>query len=393
MLHFLVGILMECLVGGLYELGSDVGTAKVLMLPPVVQRSSTEATSRHRFCTGKPKMQVLKKRRRDSVTSETRHRTEERRRNLCSVLVVIVLLPLVSAKSNQRHNNSNNRPPKFVLDDLEDGVGGGGGGRGGGDGGGDIVVRLKEGAATPPGSRILRLRAFDPDGDHLTFGVLGDRGSDGFLRIENHPDGDKADVFLNRVLDAETQSEFQAVLTLTDGRLGQGNFITRSLLLLVEDDNDNAPVFLPFPSAVSEREHSTTFPKVLLTLKATDRDRGIFGQVVYSLLSDDGGPFTVRTTSDGRGLVSVVGELDYEKKSVYELVVVASDQAGLGGGSRVNSATAAILIKVLDVSDRPPEFVSAPPVTRVPEDVERYSEVRRTFCICHLLGFFAHTVN
>jgi len=31
----------------------------------------------------------------------------------------------------------------------------------------DLVVRLREGAATPPGTRILRLKGSDPDGDSL----------------------------------------------------------------------------------------------------------------------------------------------------------------------------------------------------------------------------------
>jgi cadherin 23 len=67
------------------------------------------------------------------------------------------------------------------------------------------------------------------------------------------------------------------VLTLTDGRLGEGNFITQSLLLLVEDVNDNAPVFRPHPPAVSVREDSP--PRALAELEATDLDEGPYGQV------------------------------------------------------------------------------------------------------------------
>ena len=38
--------------------------------------------------------------------------------------------------------------------------------------GGDIVVRLREGPNTPIGSTIYRAKAFDADGDPLTFGVI-----------------------------------------------------------------------------------------------------------------------------------------------------------------------------------------------------------------------------
>ena len=78
---------------------------------------------------------------------------------------------------------------------------------------------------------------------------------------------------------AETETEHQILLTLTDGKLGAGKFITQSLILLVEDVNDNAPVFLPYPSSVSVPEHYGGAGTVIAEVEATDRDSGIFGQV------------------------------------------------------------------------------------------------------------------
>ncbi len=48
----------------------------------------------------------------------------------------------------------------------------------------------------------------------------------------------------------------------------------------------------------------------------------------------------------------MVRDLDFERKSVYELRVVAKDRASMGG--RENTATAALLVKVEDISDAPP---------------------------------------
>lgn len=50
---------------------------------------------------------------------------------------------------------------------------------------------------------------------------------------------------------------------------------------------------------------------------------------------------------------------------MYQLRVLAVDRANQG---KVNTGTAAILIKVQDVEDQPPEFVVASPVTRISED-------------------------
>ena len=72
-------------------------------------------------------------------------------------------------------------------------------------------------------------------------------------------------------------SEHEIVLTLTDGHLGSGRFITQSLLLLVQDANDNPPVFSRPQVSVEVEEHVTN--RVLATIHATDSDSGAFGQV------------------------------------------------------------------------------------------------------------------
>ena len=53
--------------------------------------------------------------------------------------------------------------------------------------------------------------------------------------------------------------------------------------------------------------------------------------------------------------------------------IVAKDRANFG---QVNSATTGLLIKVQDIEDKPPEFVSVPSVTRIAEDVPTFTEVR-----------------
>ncbi|XP_054269612.1 cadherin-23-like [Macrosteles quadrilineatus] len=238
-----------------------------------------------------------------------------------------------------------NRPPKFLIDGQT-----------------EIVLRLKEGSDTPAGSLIYRLRGVDPDGDTLTFGVREQIGHD-ILRIEG-VGVNEANVYLKKELDREVRDEYALVLTLTDGHLGEGNFITQSLLLLVEDVNDNEPIFRPYQSSLVVREDSG--PGILTTVEATDLDEGPYGQVVYSLQELDGENdlFSVSTVN-GKGVIRLVGRLDYERKFLYQLRVLAMDRSN---NERINTATAAILVKVQDVEDQPPEFVVVSPVTRVSED-------------------------
>lgn len=147
--------------------------------------------------------------------------------------------------------------------------------------------------------------------------------------------------------------------------------MTQSLLLLVEDVNDSEPVFVPFPSAIEVPENNN--PGVLLEVEATDRDEGAYGQVVYFLeeLDGDNDAFSISTTQ-GKGVIRLRKSLDYERKSLYQLKVLAIDRANQG---RINTGTAALVVKVKDLEDQGPEFVSQSPVTRISESVPKGSHV------------------
>lgn len=246
-----------------------------------------------------------------------------------------------------------NRPPRFQLDGNPS----------------EIVVHLKEGKESPIGFLIYRLKAFDPDGDPLTFGIQSDIDND-VIRIENIGAND-ANIRLNKELDRETKEEYHLILTLTDGRLGEGKYITQGLLLIVDDINDNVPIFKPFQSALEVPENS--LPGIVTTVEATDRDSGAYGQVLYYLqeLEGDNDVFTI-TTTQGKGVIRLTEQLDYEKKSLYQLRVLAVDRSNQGP---VNTGTAALLVRVKDVEDQPPEFVVATPVQRVSEGVPKGTKI------------------
>lgn len=125
---------------------------------------------------------------------------------------------------------------------------------------------------------IYKLKGFDPDGDTLSFGTRPSPDSD-ILKIENSGNNE-ANIYLNKILDRETDPDYSVVLTLTDNRLGEGNFVTQSLLLIVEDINDNEPIFKPYQSALEVFENSR--PGEITTVEATDLDQGAYGQVSHN---------------------------------------------------------------------------------------------------------------
>lgn len=251
-----------------------------------------------------------------------------------------------------------NRPPRFAIDGQS-----------------EIVLRLKESPETKVGSHIYTLRGYDPDNDPLIFGKRNSHDSE-IIRIVNSG-GNEAKVYLAKELDRETQDEYAIVLTLTDSHYSEHNYVTQSFLLLVEDINDNVPIFLPYQNAIEIPEGSE--PGVISTLEALDADEGAYGQVVYYLqeLDGDNDIFSI-STHQGKGVLRLQRQLDYETKSLYQLRILAIDRANQGP---VNTGTAAILVKVKDIEDQPPEFVEVQAVARIAEDAPVGTKVLRVRAI------------
>ncbi|CAN7993536.1 unnamed protein product [Ixodes hexagonus] len=146
----------------------------------------------------------------------------------------------------------------------------------------------------------------------------------------------------------------------------EGEDITQTMLVIVDDINDNEPVFKQYRTTVTVPEDAA--PQVIDTVEAIDRDQGPFGQVIYQLQNTDSetrSTFSVHQDK-GKGIISLVGPLDYERKFIYELRVLAIDRANSGPR---HTATAVVLVKVDDVEDQPPVFTEVPPVTRISEDL------------------------
>ncbi|KAG9510252.1 Protocadherin Fat 4, partial [Fragariocoptes setiger] len=299
-------------------------------------------------------------------------------------------------------------------------VGGGGGGGGnvaprfvtdsGGPGSGanaatEIVVRVKEGPASV-NKLIYELRADDPDDEQVAFGAMGAHANE-LVRIEQSAPR-RANVYLRRELDREMSDSHQLVLTLTDGKLGRGNWITKSMLIIVEDINDNRPVFGPHPTSIALSECAVqTLPSLIDTIEASDADEGRFGQLFYRLYELDSSPTSTSTststssssnsrggatvrgtntgpqtfavdTVDGKAHVSLVGALDFEQQPLHQLKLLAIDRAA--EPERL-SATAHIVVRVDDCADQSPVFTHVPSVVHVPEDSELGRQVAHVHAI------------
>ena len=175
-------------------------------------------------------------------------------------------------------------------------------------------------------------------------------GPDSSLVTVARRDAYTGDLYLTRDLDHEQWAELSLLLTLTDGHLGQDNFITQPLLIPGEDSNDNSPVFVSLPGPVRVVEHQLPGDKdgAIAQFVAEDEDSGAFGQVVYGLAAGQTDEvyqhFAVKTGREG-GELHLQAELDYEASRLFQVVVEARDRASLG---QANTAQATIIVEVRD---------------------------------------------
>lgn len=101
-------------------------------------------------------------------------------------------------------------------------------------------------------------------------------------------------------------------------------------------------------------------------MSASDRDDGANGRIRYSISQgDDNRDFTI---SEDSGVIRVAKNLNYERKSRYQLTVRGEDCATeLGEQSREDEAQ--VTINVLDINDNAPIFLDSPYLLQVMENM------------------------
>ncbi|CAM5160478.1 unnamed protein product [Natator depressus] len=222
-------------------------------------------------------------------------------------------------------------------------------------------IELKVSETTTPGSRFPLGDAHDSDlgiNSLQSYQLSNNRHFS--LDVQTGTDGVKyAELVLEKSLDREEQAVHDLVLTATDGgdpvRSG-----TAQIRVIVLDSNDNAPVFSQPDYRVSIWENVPEGSPVV-TVKATDPDEGVNKEVKYSFQKITDKASKIFRLDSNTGDVTVVGNLDFEEASLYEIEVQAHDGGGLFGRSK-------IVIVVSDVNDNAPEIALRSLISSIPED-------------------------
>ncbi|XP_041929635.1 protocadherin 2 gamma 28 isoform X35 [Alosa sapidissima] len=187
------------------------------------------------------------------------------------------------------------------------------------------------------------------------------------LAVRTKSDGIKySELVLDKELDREQQQEVKLTLTAIDGG-SPPKTGTVAIHVTVLDANDNAPVFSQelYTAALPE---NTPVGTAVVTVSAVDADTGANGEVTYEFIRISEKARKAFSLNEKTGEIMVIGPIDYEEESKYEIRIQAKDGYGLTSDCKVT-------IEITDMNDNAPVIFLKSLNNPVPENASPGTEV------------------
>uniref|UniRef100_A0A8C4MGV0 Cadherin domain-containing protein n=1 Tax=Equus asinus asinus TaxID=83772 RepID=A0A8C4MGV0_EQUAS len=222
------------------------------------------------------------------------------------------------------------------------------------------IYRVKVPEDVPQGTRLLTVRASDPDEGAngrvaYKFWKISEKQSPLFELNEN-----TGEISTAKNLDYEECAFYEMEIQAEDGGGLKGR---TKVLISLEDVNDNRPEVI-MTSLFSPVREDAPPGTVILLFNAHDRDSGKNGQVVCSI--QESLPFQLeKSIEDYYRLLTLVtdGFLDREQTPEYNVTITATDR-----GKPPLSSSTTITLHIADINDNAPIFHQANYVVHVAEN-------------------------
>ncbi|XP_010288321.1 PREDICTED: cadherin-related family member 2, partial [Phaethon lepturus] len=203
------------------------------------------------------------------------------------------------------------------------------------------------------GQHAFQLTAVDIDGDPLTYSISGPEAF--YFSV----DARTGNVTLRNSLDRELLARLTIIVTVFDGT---NEAVSRKLTIIVEDRNDNAPVFqgLPYEASIPE---NMKLNSIIYTVFANDSDTGNASKVSYSIeeVIPDNTKNHWLFYILPNGNVVLNGSLDYAKNTFYQLQILAKDGGGLLHNVLTFQQSSTYLsLTIRDLPNLDPRFLNEP---------------------------------
>ncbi|XP_048371915.1 cadherin-5 [Sphaerodactylus townsendi] len=177
--------------------------------------------------------------------------------------------------------------------------------------------------------------------------LLEGDGANSIFKVDEHT----GDVSAYERLDREQKAEYQLMAHILDRTTNKSLEPPSKFRIIVQDVNDNAPIFVQrvFNGSVLEMSPVGTSVTTVTAVDADDPTLLGYADVDYKVIKGEN-YFRI----DKSGVIrTAVANLDREKKATYEIVVRAIDGKGL---QAAESGTATVRITLIDINDNSPIF-------------------------------------
>uniref|UniRef100_A0A8C8FMA8 Cadherin domain-containing protein n=1 Tax=Oncorhynchus tshawytscha TaxID=74940 RepID=A0A8C8FMA8_ONCTS len=206
--------------------------------------------------------------------------------------------------------------------------------------------KILEGAQ--PGTTLLSVSAVDPDkgpNGQVIYQLLHLPRGD-YLRLEDPSTGK---IVAYRTVDFE-QVQWLNFTVRAQDHGSPPKVAELPVYLRIVDVNDNNPIFTQ-PSYQKPVFEDVDLGTVIVRVRATDADSGLFSVIEYSLVDGEGKFGITPSTGD----IYILSPLDRETKDHFTLTAIARDNPG-GSPNNRRENSVQVLVTVLDVNDFRPRF-------------------------------------
>ncbi|XP_043475146.1 neural-cadherin isoform X3 [Leptopilina heterotoma] len=227
-----------------------------------------------------------------------------------------------------------------------------------------------------PNTLVTTVVASDKDGDNVRFGFVGGGTSSGQFVIEEitgvirlHSkeitlDRDKYELNVTAMDDGACCLDGDKVIHTS----------TAVVVVFITDVNDNKPVFKDCGTYNPKVEEGAPNGSPVIKVQATDEDKGVNGQVKYSIVQQPNQKGTKFTVDEETGQVSTNKVFDREGDDgkFVSVTVKATDQ-----GEPSLEGVCSFTVEITDVNDNPPLFDRQRYVENVKQDASIGTNILR----------------
>ncbi|XP_045534256.1 neural-cadherin isoform X3 [Papilio machaon] len=227
-----------------------------------------------------------------------------------------------------------------------------------------------------PNTLVTTVVASDKDGDNVRFGFVGGGTSSGqfvieeitgVIRLHNKPislDRDKYELNVTAMDDGACCVNGDTTIHTS----------TAVVVVFITDVNDNKPIFKDCPTYFPKVEEGAPNGSPVIKVHATDEDKGVNGQVKYSIVQQPNQKGTKFTVDEETGEVSTNKVFDREGDDgkFVSVTVKATDQ-----GEPSLEGVCSFTVEITDVNDNPPLFDRQKYVENVKQDASIGTNILR----------------